>query len=612
MPSPLRLRDRDSGVVVPVDRPRSVLGRDSTADIAVVGERERVVSLRHAEIRAAEDGTWVIADLGSTNGTFVNGARVTGPRALSDGDIVGLAPNGPTYQVMLARPAPTILDRGASPDAATMLIGDSPGGTVLDAGTPSPAVAEGRRYSVVLRRVKGKAILRVATAGVVVLGRDPDCDFSLRTDDDRAVSGRHGEIRFSVEGVALLADLGSLNGTWLGKTRIDRATPIRPGDRIALGQRGPVFEVLQLAEGEPPRPEAPRRAARASLSGMIASARAAAKGGGTSVIAAALAGQFAARTARKLRAVVIASAAVIVVGVGLVYLISAPRVRAAKRQAEEARAQLAAQLDRGSKERARAESEVQRLSEQLTAARQTGGSPALSDSLRRQLRGARELSATLQVAMAAVRTLDLATISRMNSPALVGIAYRGSMSAGAVVTSDGYVLTSGLVVGESVDSVAADSARVYPSGAEGGEGLTAQVISVSGGPRARFAVLKVRGYSGPSLPRVNWYASSARPQLPVATMGLRAINSGDRLSRAQWRPVTATGTILSIDSAGAVVQVFGAPPPSGSPIFDGSGALIGLSVGTLREGPVRLEMAPLVEVARLLPPELKTRLGLIR
>jgi pSer/pThr/pTyr-binding forkhead associated (FHA) protein len=612
MVSSLRLRDRDSGVVIAVDRPHSVLGRDSTADIAIAGERERVVSLRHAEIRAVEDGTWVIADLGSTNGTFVNATRVTEPQVLSDGDIVGLAPNGPTYQVMLARPAPTILDRGASPDAVTRLMSDAAGGTVLDAGAPPFEELEGRRRSVVLRRVKGKAVLRVATAGTVVLGRDSDCDLALRTKDDRTVSGRHAEIRFTAEGVALLADLGSRNGTWLGKSRIERATPIRPGDRIALGQRGPVFEVLQLAEGELAEPVVPRRAARQSLSEIIAGARVAAKGGGTSVLAAALAEQFAVRATRKLRAVAIASAAVVVVVVGLVYFISSSRVAAAKRQAEEARMQLAEQLDRAFRDRAQTEAEVRRLSQQLTAARQTGGSRALTDSLTRRLQGARELSTTLQVGMAAVRTLELATISRMNSPALVGVMYRGSTSAGVVITSDGYVLTSGLVVGVAADSGGADSVRVYLRGAESREALTAEVISVSGGPRARLAVLRVRGYSGPSLPRVNWYASTTRLQLPVAAIGLRAIGSGDSLSPVRWRPVTATGTILSIDSTGLVVQVFATPPPAGAPIFDGSGALIGLNVGTLREGPVRMEMAPLTEVARLLPQELKARFALVR
>ena len=60
-----------------------------------VGEHERPVAahlpgiaVHHAEIRPDGDG-FVIADLGSTNGTTVNGATVSA-RRLEDGDVVGL------------------------------------------------------------------------------------------------------------------------------------------------------------------------------------------------------------------------------------------------------------------------------------------------------------------------------------------------------------------------------------------------------------------------------------------------------------------------------------------------------------------------------------------
>ncbi|HYD09204.1 MAG TPA: DUF3662 and FHA domain-containing protein [Acidimicrobiales bacterium] len=45
------------------------------------------VSRRHAEIRANGDGTWTVKDLGSTNGTKVNGATVN-ERKLKDGDTI--------------------------------------------------------------------------------------------------------------------------------------------------------------------------------------------------------------------------------------------------------------------------------------------------------------------------------------------------------------------------------------------------------------------------------------------------------------------------------------------------------------------------------------------
>jgi pSer/pThr/pTyr-binding forkhead associated (FHA) protein len=51
------------------------------------------VSRQHAEIAPAR-GAYVVRDLGSTNGTMVNGTRIGGEQRLSDGDILSF---GSTY-----------------------------------------------------------------------------------------------------------------------------------------------------------------------------------------------------------------------------------------------------------------------------------------------------------------------------------------------------------------------------------------------------------------------------------------------------------------------------------------------------------------------------------
>jgi predicted component of type VI protein secretion system len=56
------------------------------------------VSRRHAAIRAA-DGSFAIEDLGSTNGTYVNDARITRATVLSHGDRVRLGGTEWTVQV---------------------------------------------------------------------------------------------------------------------------------------------------------------------------------------------------------------------------------------------------------------------------------------------------------------------------------------------------------------------------------------------------------------------------------------------------------------------------------------------------------------------------------
>lgn len=63
------------------------IGRDSTADISVVWPG---VSRFHARVDLI-DGTPIITDLQSTNGTFVNHERITQPTRLGHGDVVHLA-----------------------------------------------------------------------------------------------------------------------------------------------------------------------------------------------------------------------------------------------------------------------------------------------------------------------------------------------------------------------------------------------------------------------------------------------------------------------------------------------------------------------------------------
>ena len=62
------------------------LGRDVSNDI-VINDAE--VSRNHARL-TAQSGSYLMEDLASTNGTFVNGQRLIGPKLLNPGDVVGL------------------------------------------------------------------------------------------------------------------------------------------------------------------------------------------------------------------------------------------------------------------------------------------------------------------------------------------------------------------------------------------------------------------------------------------------------------------------------------------------------------------------------------------
>jgi pSer/pThr/pTyr-binding forkhead associated (FHA) protein len=56
-------------------------------DNAVALRRDEFASAHHARLEALRDGVWLV-DLGSTNGTLVNGARIDGRRRLRSGDLI--------------------------------------------------------------------------------------------------------------------------------------------------------------------------------------------------------------------------------------------------------------------------------------------------------------------------------------------------------------------------------------------------------------------------------------------------------------------------------------------------------------------------------------------
>lgn len=64
----------------------ATIGREANNEV-VINDPE--VSRKHARL-TFQGGTWVIEDLGSTNGTFVNESRLSGPYSLRLGDVVGL------------------------------------------------------------------------------------------------------------------------------------------------------------------------------------------------------------------------------------------------------------------------------------------------------------------------------------------------------------------------------------------------------------------------------------------------------------------------------------------------------------------------------------------
>ncbi len=167
-----------AGEVRVVQKDFVTIGRHASAEIGFDPERDLDVSGRHAAVfRQGE--SWVLRDLGSTNGTFVNGARLKGDRVLVPGDVIGFGPNGPRLRFRVAEGTPP----SASPtrrDPDAQETAPMPRRRTPAAGAGRGRTTERVRVEVARRTTRWRrtavlaiaaAVLVVATVGGVALQR---------------------------------------------------------------------------------------------------------------------------------------------------------------------------------------------------------------------------------------------------------------------------------------------------------------------------------------------------------------------------------------------------------------------------------------------------------
>jgi ABC transport system ATP-binding/permease protein len=162
-----------------------MVGRDADCDLPVDHPE---VSRTHG-VFELQGIAWTYRDLGSRNGSYVDGRRV----------------------VVEELPGPT-----------RILLGDPADGLVLEVGP------DGEQPSDVMQlgRLSGVHEFR----GVTVIGRDPAADLRV---DDLEVSRRHAELRPAESGFEL-RDLESYNGTYVNGRRVSRVL-LAEGDVVSIG-----------------------------------------------------------------------------------------------------------------------------------------------------------------------------------------------------------------------------------------------------------------------------------------------------------------------------------------------------------------------------------------
>jgi pSer/pThr/pTyr-binding forkhead associated (FHA) protein len=233
------------------------IGRQEGTNDLVLAEGG--VSRRHARF-FEEGGKVLVEDVGSANGTFVDGTRITGMTPLTPKSQVVLG----DYEMRLkasGRPATAsgarkaakpvddeseVLGEGnpratrAMPAAKRPAPGAGGPSALAKRPRPAPAAADEGGGPPVLKGLTGPwANQKFPVKGKLVVGRQAPATVLL---EDDSVSRKHAEVEATPEGV-VLRDLGSANGTLLnGEPVGTQEVVLQPGDVITFGMVELVLE----------------------------------------------------------------------------------------------------------------------------------------------------------------------------------------------------------------------------------------------------------------------------------------------------------------------------------------------------------------------------------
>jgi len=214
-----------------------VFGRDASCDVVVAGKD---VSRRHAEIMQTPKG-YLIVD-SSTNGTSVNDTRIEGQRLLARADVITIGEEKFRFYADTAAappnpPPPSPGPTASAPSAVPPAKGEKLRETVHGVpAAPRPSGAPLASFIVRGGALKGQRF-SVKTP-VVNIGRADYNDVVL---PDESVSTTHAKLQRR-EGVWILVDLDSTNGTFVDGDQIKEEAPLAPGATIRFGDVSVVFE----------------------------------------------------------------------------------------------------------------------------------------------------------------------------------------------------------------------------------------------------------------------------------------------------------------------------------------------------------------------------------
>ena len=219
-PSLVVISDAGRTRQIPIPSSGIVLGRDT--QLGPPFTTDQYVSRNHVSVQRRGDGV-EIADLGSANGTYVNGTRVHAQARLQDRDVLRIG----QIELRLAVPEETVTagDRGAHGGGAHA--GGVGAAEVYTAGVR--AGGDGPCLAIVAPDAFSGRRFRLAGYDLVV-GRDPASGICL---DDPHISWTHAALRRHGDAV-YVQDLGSTSGTFVNGQALTAVRELRPGDIVTF------------------------------------------------------------------------------------------------------------------------------------------------------------------------------------------------------------------------------------------------------------------------------------------------------------------------------------------------------------------------------------------
>jgi len=126
------------------------LGRHPLSDVRFDAERDLDVSARHAAVVRRGD-TFIIQDLGSRNGTLINGTRIEGDTPLHDGDVIGFGAKGPALEFRILSTEDAVTRSTVAEAAAAHASQPREILAAVRAGSAPPSPPPARRTSTAIR-----------------------------------------------------------------------------------------------------------------------------------------------------------------------------------------------------------------------------------------------------------------------------------------------------------------------------------------------------------------------------------------------------------------------------------------------------------------------------